>query len=169
MWSYRNKHGFISNPFLVTATMWACWRSGCGAGVYRQGALWPHWSPSSRQCSCCRWGKRPRRMLRGSSGLAVPCPASRWVCLSTWILLGDERVCMISLAAGLLFCLTDREDFDPLHPPQRSGWKSHSEFHTFCSGTVCRCKVKHVPHVENILHPMFLSAFAVLGASQRPL
>ncbi|KAG7513952.1 hypothetical protein JOB18_021122 [Solea senegalensis] len=43
-----------------------------------QGALWPHWSLSSRPFSCCRQGKKLTMTLRPSSTPALLCPASRW-------------------------------------------------------------------------------------------
>ena len=66
---------------IIKAIIWVCWRSGCVAGVCRQGVLWPHWSPSFRQFSSCRQRKRQRGMHRLSVRPALPCPVSRWVSL----------------------------------------------------------------------------------------
>ena len=122
-----------------SATTWVCWRSGCGAEVCRQGELLLHWSPSSRQLSCCRPGKRARWRHRPSFRPALPCPASRW--LSIYICLQERtNVYAVKMYINVLFSFADCQDSDPLHSQQWPWRKSHTEFHPHCPGIVCSCK-----------------------------
>lgn len=166
---------------LHSGTTWACWRSGCAAVVCRQGALWPHWSPSSRQLSCCRLRKRQTQTLMLSSKPALPCPASRWRSSLFLYVRNKENKKKRPLCTHIVFNrLLLSVVFDRLwkswpSTPPTATWMRES---LWISSVPCRwCQPPPRPHVSMCLStlramclvwltPVFSS---VLGSSEGPL